>query len=315
MSKLAVAFLTVVASASSSAQPGRSNVSVHSYGNQPAVETQFNRPDRRALVAEVAVPFKLIESRIYVDAFVNGSGPLRFLVDTGADGMGRADSALVKELALPVTGTTENSDGLNSSMILTVRAESLRLGNFERRNVELPSRDYNRRASPETSIAGIIGREFFEDGTLTIDFPARVLKFSRTRRLKPTDKDVVAYEEPIVIPLAIGRRKFKGHIDTGSTLTMHLPMSDLRRVKASPLEDAGTGHRANTVLRLFRTTLQEPVRISGLKLDRLTVITSKEANWINIGGGVLQQGVLMLDQSRKLFALRPSGSPKSPQRN
>ena len=294
MSKLSLIFLTALVAASSA-------------GAHPAVSPRREAP----VVAEMSVPFKLIQSRIYVDAYVNGRGRFRFLVDTGAEGMGRADTTLVKELALPVTGTAENSDGVNTSTMITVNAGSLRLGNLERRDVELLSRDYNRRATPETSIAGIIGRGFFEDGTLTIDFPARVLKFSRIKRLNPRDKDVVTYKEHIVIPFAIGHRKFEGHIDTGSTLTMHLPMADVRQVKASPLEEAGQGHRANTVFNLFRTTLQEPVRISGLKLDRLTVITSREANWVNIGGGVLQQGILMLDQSRKLFALRPSGSDKT----
>jgi hypothetical protein len=273
----------------------------------PAVGARAN-PAQASLAADMVVPFRLVESRIYVDAYVNGRGPYRFLVDTGAEGMGRADATLVKELALPVTGTSENSDGVNVSTILTVSAKSLRLGNLERRSVELLSRDYNRRATAETSISGIIGRGFFEDGTLTIDFPARVLRFSTKTRLAANDKDVIAYEQPIVIPFEIGDHRFQGHIDTGSTLTMHLPMSDLSKLNASPLEAAGQGHRANTILNLFRSTLQDPVRISGLTLKDLTVITSKEATWINIGGAVLHRGVLVLDQSRKLFALRPSAT-------
>lgn len=262
------------------------------------------KPIQATVAGDTVVPFKLIDSRIYADAYVNGRGPFRFLVDTGAEGMGRADAALVKELALPTTGTTENSDGVNVSTISTVKATSVRLGNLERRDVELLSRDYNRRATDETRIGGIIGRNFFEDGTLTIDFPARVLKFSRTNRLNRNGKDVVAYKKAIVIPFAIGNHRFEGDIDTGSTLTMHLPMAVLRQVKASALKEAGEGHRANTVFSLYRTTLRDPVRISGLKIDGLTVIASREATFINIGGGLLQQGVLVIDPSRKLFALR-----------
>ena len=41
------------------------------------------------------VPFETIDGRIYVQASVDGHGPFRFAVDTGASGPGRADLSLV----------------------------------------------------------------------------------------------------------------------------------------------------------------------------------------------------------------------------
>ena len=50
--------------------------------------------------APVSVPFALVDGRVYVEARVNGGGPYRFAVDTGASGIGRADARLVSGLGL-----------------------------------------------------------------------------------------------------------------------------------------------------------------------------------------------------------------------
>ncbi len=51
-----------------------------------------------------AVRFELHKGHLYVDAFVNGRGPFLFGFDTGASGMGRADSSLAAALSLPKVG-------------------------------------------------------------------------------------------------------------------------------------------------------------------------------------------------------------------
>jgi hypothetical protein len=69
--------------------------------------------------SKIKIPFELTQGRIYVDAYVNERGPFRFLVDTGTSGIGLADTSLVKDLGLTVTGKTENFDGVNSSSIVS----------------------------------------------------------------------------------------------------------------------------------------------------------------------------------------------------
>ncbi|NJL72902.1 MAG: hypothetical protein HC888_15810 [Candidatus Competibacteraceae bacterium] len=81
--------------------------------------------------------------RIYAPVKVNGNGPLRFLIDTGASGMGRVDSRLVRENDLPVVGVRENSDGVNVAQVDVVRLDSLELGELRRAEVQVLSRNYN----------------------------------------------------------------------------------------------------------------------------------------------------------------------------
>ncbi|MBB4841473.1 hypothetical protein HNP52_004577 [Sphingomonas kyeonggiensis] len=46
------------------------------------------------------------------------------------------------------------------------------LGGFVRRDLEVATRDYSSKLTPEAAFSGILGREFFGDGLLVIDYPA-----------------------------------------------------------------------------------------------------------------------------------------------
>ena len=72
-------------------------------------------------------------------------------------------------------------------------ADSLRLGNLKKPDVQLASRDYNLHRKPaEAPIMGIIGRDFFEDRLLTIDYPAR--RIFSNGSLSARERGVVAYK-------------------------------------------------------------------------------------------------------------------------
>ena len=125
----------------------------------------------RAPVASFAmqVPFEIIDGRIYVQAEVNGRGPYRFAVDTGASGLGRADASLVSTLGLKLLKPAANSDGLETTEADTTHIDSLRIGGLARQNFEVITRDYNGRMAAEAALSGIVAREFFGGGLLIID--------------------------------------------------------------------------------------------------------------------------------------------------
>lgn len=125
------------------------------------------------------VPFDMIDGRIYVQASVNGDGPFKFAIDTGASGMGRADSSLVSKLGLDLQEPILNSDGVKTAEAATAKIESIDVGGFSRRDLQVITKDYNSRMGPEAAFSGIIAREFFADGLLVIDYPRKLLSFSR----------------------------------------------------------------------------------------------------------------------------------------
>jgi hypothetical protein len=243
--------------------------------------------------AVMRAPFEVVDGRIYVQARVNGAGPYRFMFDTGASGMGRADVRLVSELSIPIVGTSTNSDGVNTTTIDVVRLQSLSLGDMTRADVEVLSRDYSRDGE-SVEFSGIIGREFFADGLLIIDYPARTLLFTRAA-LSAGDAGVLSYEDGFRIPIRIGDETVEGSLDTGSNLTMHVPRSVYDRIDADPLAPAGEGRRANTVFQLYRTRLHGPVRIGALTVSDVPAMVSD----------FLKDYVLAFDQRSRLVALCP----------
>lgn len=256
---------------------------------------------------EIRIPFELERGRIYVDAYVDERGPFRFMVDTGASGMGRADVRLVKELGLTVTGTTTNSDGINTSTIATVSIRALRVGQLVRHNVEVLSRDYN---SPPGAklLMGIIGPEFFLEHLWTIDYAARELRLSQ-RALSADQPNVVSYTGPFHVPLSVGAHDTVGVIDTGSTLQMHFPWSWVEKLGVKTLEEAGKGYKANTVLTLFKAEVPVPVTIAGNTMAQVEANFSDRMNRINLGGELLVRNrcIISVDQKNRLIQMRCEG--------
>lgn len=247
-----------------------------------------------------SVPFELDNGRIFVGVFVNGRGPYRFGFDTGASGMGRADSRLAAELSLPKVGETAISDGLKTATTDVVRVTSLRLGGLEKRDVELPSRDYNRgRKAGDPSVMGIIGRDFFADQLVTIDYPARTIRFAHGE-LGPGDAGAVDYDGGFVIPVCFGSRCYDGKIDTGSNRSLVLPQDVAVKVKATTPTLVGHVTRTNSVATLYEMTLTEPVRIGAITAAGQKVLYADPSDtFINIGSDFLKDYVLTIDQRNR----------------
>lgn len=254
----------------------------------------------------VTIPFSVERGAIYVPAFVNGRGPFRFLVDTGASGAGRADVRLVEQLHLRVTGTTTNSDLVSTSTVTTVGLDSLRIGALERRDVEVLSRDYNvGRPTDSQLLMGIIGRGFFSAELLTIDYGRHELTTSQAS-LSESDPHVVRSTESFVVPIRIGGHDTVGHLDTGSNTQIHLPMEWSRRLSIQSLQPAGEGRRANTVFKMFAAELPVPVHIAGNALAGIDALFSEQAGQINIGSALLarEDCVIDFDQAKQLVRMR-----------
>lgn len=257
--------------------------------------------------ALVRMPFEIVNGRVYVQARVNGQGPFTFAVDTGASGMGRADASLVAALGLAVSGESQTSDGVSTATVSTVRFDSLQLGALERGGFDVITRDYSSTMPEPQRIAGIIGRDFFADGLLVIDFPARMLTFSRTAALSPEHADALAYERPFRVPVTIGAVSSTGQLDTGAGVSLALPLSLYNQVASGPIEDAGRARLTNNVVESGRAMLEGPVRIGDVTLSNLEVRVAERFPELVVGGQVLQNYVLAFDQRARLVAVCAGG--------
>ena len=256
--------------------------------------------------ALVRVPFEVVDGRIYVEAKVNGAGPFRFAVDTGASGMGRADTSLIGQLGLPVAGEGQTSDGVATAKVEMTHFTSLQLGGLVRRDLKVITRDYGSRLTPEAKFAGIIGRDFFGDGLLVIDYPARMLTFSRSPGLTRGETGVLGYERPFRVPVTIGGVAAEANLDTGANVSFVLPRALFDRVSGSAVTAAGTSHLTNTTVDTGRATVRGPFRIGAASVSGVEVRVSDRYPELLAGAHALQHFAILIDQRSRSVALCPA---------
>lgn len=254
--------------------------------------------------APIEVPFELYKGHIFVNAYVNGTGPYRFGFDTGASGDGRADARLTTALSLPRVGDRENSDGIKTATAEVVSVRTLRLGPIEKRDLQILSRDYSGGRNDEHSIMGIIGRDFVAGWLITIDYPKRTIHF-RKSRLRRGHPGVVEYAAGFTIPVCFRAGCFPGKVDTGSSRSIVVPKDIAPMLAATTPVLIGEAMRTNSAARLYEMSLREPVRISGLTVTGQKVLYADPSDkFINVGSDFLKDYILTIDQARQLLSIR-----------
>ncbi|MFN4095417.1 MAG: aspartyl protease family protein [Sphingomonas sp.] len=251
------------------------------------------------------MPFETVDGRIYVTAQVNGKGPFRFAVDTGASGLGRADARLVAALGLTVTGSGQSSDGVATAQVDTVALDSIELGKLVRRGLSVITRDYNGRMSREAAFDGIIGRDFFADGLLVIDYPNRRLTFARSAGLTQGAPGVLPYQRAFRVPVTIGSVTVEGQLDTGANVAFVLPQSLFERIGGGAVTASGEGRLTNTVIKTERATVAGPFRIGAASLANVEVRVSDRFPELLVGAHALSKFALLIDQRTSSVALCP----------
>jgi predicted aspartyl protease len=253
----------------------------------------------------VRVPFDVVDGRVYVQARANGQGPFRFAVDTGASGTGRLDASLASTLRLRAAAAVENSDGVQTQTAGTTHLDSLALGGLVRRDADLITRDYAGKMAPKARFAGILGRDFFADGLLVIDYPHRTLSFTRSHGLSPKDAGAVTYQRPFRVATSIGSLQTEANLDTGANASLVLPAALYPRVEASGLSRGPKGRLTNTVIDMQRTRVKGPVRIGAIALADVDALVLERFPEVLVGSRILSRFVLVIDQRNRSVALCP----------
>jgi Aspartyl protease len=212
-SRLALALLATLAITSSVAaqQPIR---------RQGPPEKPFSSAEMSA--ASVEVPM-LAGEGIVVEVRINGKGPYKFSLDTGAAGGGRITPKTAEALGLPAVGEVMAGDpsGKNRQSLKIVEAGSLTLGGVTFHDVHLSVRDLPKRRldGAEEERDGVLGIGLFQDHLLTLDYPARRVRIEKGELPPADDKQVVAYENPFGIPqirMKVGDLEVEADVDSGN---------------------------------------------------------------------------------------------------
>ncbi len=171
-------------------------------------------------IAGDALPAELAD-RMYIDARVNGRGPFRFLVDSGAD-RSVIGTGLARRLGLPAESTVRLQGMAGSADVGTVYVEELRLGTSKLSGLVTP-------ALPERYLgaAGLIGIDALAEQRLKLDFDARSVTIEDRRQPATAREDgeiiVTARRRKgqlILTQASVGFTNVYAVIDTGTDITV-----------------------------------------------------------------------------------------------
>ncbi len=153
-----------------------------------------------------------------VESWINGRGPYRLLVDLGANvSLLRRDVVDAARVAVVVERATTD----------IVRAETLRLGEIELRDVTLASYD-------ALDVDGVLGYNILAHASFTLDFPGQRLVVHRRVLPPPDGRSVHLLVVEGRLPYLwarIGADRVLVNLDTGAAEEMTVPSSLEHRLR------------------------------------------------------------------------------------
>lgn len=258
------------------------------------------------------LPVVLAGTQIMIDGImVNGNGPYRFLLDTGAMGGGRVDVSLAKKLGLKQTGEVQGSDGSGRAgpTMPEYELSSLRLGSIEYKGVRVISRDYNQHgAAVRGHIDGVLGMGLFDDLLLTINYPKSEIRLTKGKLPKPNQKDILGLIEGAFVPtitINLAGRNYDAHIDTGAMGGISIPgaIADGLNFIGEP-KDVGEARTVSGPFKIQAATLSGNVQIGDQVIKNPEITIAGPMRDINLGGQFLQEYTITLDLKNKRVRFR-----------
>ena len=247
------------------------------------------------------IPMSFYGNRPAIEVMVNGKGPFLFLIDTGAQGMARADSSLVQQLGLSVAGQTTSSDSSakTQASLSEVRLETLSIANIQFHDVTALSRNYNT-ASYLPHIDGILGFDLFANYLLTLDYPNKRVRIKRGELPKPDGAQILNFEmiegNPY-IEIGIGNLKAKALVDSGNIRGIDLPSSLVRKLSLTSFPRLiGKGGSVSGEFELKEVRLQDTLSIGRYLFPEPDVTFTDVYEEVNIGSSLLREFEITFDQ-------------------
>lgn len=221
-------------------------------------------PAATELAADVAVPAQRQNHLFTVEAKVNGKGPYRFVVDSGAGGMLSLSTKLQQELALPTIGEVMASDpsGKNPERRPVVRVDAVELGGARFRGVDASVREPRGPGGAD----GVIGLSLFGALTATLDYPRQQLRLTR-QPIAATAAHALPFTTPHGVPVIdvdAGGVPLQVDVDTGGPGILTIPSSWSGKLAfTGPPRVVGKGRTVSNEFEIKGADLKGELRVAG----------------------------------------------------
>ena len=259
----------------------------------------------------VAVPMQDTGGRPVVELKINGKGPYRFILDTGAVTTVLSDE-LSRELSLtPPPGVQVASVGGGPAPAIVLIHE-VRIGEAVLEDMIAAVRPLGGLLKGENAPRGVLSAACFPGYLLTYDYPGKRISIRKGALASADSKSIFQYTEDQVlptVPVRIAGHDTQVHLDTGSGFGLTLPVKFLAELPlASQPKEAGTvrtggGEFPVSIARVNGTIELGKYRL-GLDEVRFSDARPGPGPSVgNIGYGVLREFVVTLDSKNQRIRL------------
>jgi predicted aspartyl protease len=275
----------------------------------PAAEVQQPRtglPAPHSVGTEAKVALDVSSGMPIIQVSVNGKGPFKFAVDTGAGGQVHIDPDLATELGLNKIGEARVADGsgLNAKTVPLFAIDKFAIGTVSFDGLIGAATGTNGKA-----LDGVIGMALVQEFLLTIDYAHKSLTLDKSELPAADGKRVLDYApgRVIVIPVKIGTVVIPTHLDTGNARFPFIVAADL----VSGLPTSGTAkaigdaRTVSNVVQMFSVGVSAPVQVGDVTLPIKEIGYPTVAPGGNLGSRGLTGLILRVDQKNHRVSIAP----------
>ena len=281
--------------------------------------------------SSLKIPFELSNNLILVQARVNDSVPLWFILDTGASST-VIDSQLAKELRLKAHGRVVETGGAGTATALTFKGNSLKLPNVEAGNLTILGLPIDFLSSPMgRKISGVIGNDILKKLVVEVDYATQVINLYEPESYRyPGSGEVVPLTLEGDLPFVSARVALAGRpviggkfqLDSGSTgaVLFNTPFVDRNKLldaisKTSQIRTSGVGGSSQAFsgrlkyIKLGSFQLENPVA----RFSRASRGDNASARYDGlIGGEIFRRFKLVFDLAHRRMILEPNAQFSEP---
>jgi hypothetical protein len=257
-----------------------------------------------AAVQPLVVPLTPAGHLLAFEAKVNGKGPYRFTIDTGAAGPLRLNAEIVKSLGLEQIGESRAGDpsGKNVETRPVFRVDTFEIGaaNFGPiHTITAP------KMGGPIQTDGVIGLSVFNGKTVTLDYLKKELRVSNDP-LPPNDAHTIPYEVVRGIPVIeidVAGTPTKVDVDAGSPALLAIPSAWAAKY---PLGESRVVGHARTSVNEFdirAADLKGDVRVAGFTASTPAIDLIDIFPVANLGSRFLRDYAVTFDTVNKRMSL------------
>ena len=259
----------------------------------------------------VTVPMQDMGGRPVVELTINGKGPYRFILDTGATTTVVSDE-LSSELSLsPPAGVQVASVGGGPAPAI-VLIHDARIGDVVLKDIIAVAMPLGGLLHGDNAPRGVLSAACFPGYLLIYDYPAKQISIKKGALGSADSKSIFQYKEDQVlptVPVRVAGHDTQVHLDTGSPFGLTLPVKFLAELPlASQAKEAGTVRTGGGEFPVSIASVNGTIELGQytLRLDEVRFSDARPGPGLavgNIGYGVLRDFVVTLDSKNQRIRL------------